>query len=332
MHMKLWTVWTAACVIGIGSLILTPLQSSAGDNPDRTSLVQIAENTSEASPAVAQTQTQTQVQAASVAKPVPDLVSEATLPATIDKWRSMLAREEGFEGWQAAAWNSYPIGPGTHGWVVILTAHGEDVGYMIVHAAENGSFRLTEYGTGKHPLFSLNTLYRSLVQQELIPVTITYTDFAADETIIKERLYMDALTAVWKIKLQDQTVYADAKSGEVLPLTEDPAPKMQEDSNAFSDLTGEAETALQPAFDPYESMPWIVGTPLAITGLAGLQSALNLNEHLTYVTELYNGQVTLPLAVLGYQAWQAGEPYLVLDHVGPRYVRLTPALELGRLY
>ncbi|MDD9265514.1 hypothetical protein ACFPES_00565 [Paenibacillus sp. GCM10023248] len=318
--MKLWTAWTAACVIGISSLIFVPLQSSAGDHSDRTSLILTADRPSGDS------------LAAVSAKSVPDLKSEATLPATIDKWRHTLAREEGFEDWQAAAWNSYPLGPGTHGWVVILTSHGEDVGYMIVHAAENGSFRLTEYGTGKNPLFSLNTLYRSLVQQELIPVSFTYSDFAADETIVQARLYMDALTAVWKIKLQDQILYADAKSGEVLPLTEDPVPKTEDDQNAYSDLTESAQTALQPTFDPYERMPWITGTPLAITGLPALQSAMNLKEHLTYVTELYDGEVTLPLAVLGYQAWQAGETYLVLDHAGPRYVRMTPALEQGHLY
>ncbi|MBP1965307.1 hypothetical protein [Paenibacillus aceris] len=320
--MKLRTAWTTACFICIGSLLFLPVQSSAGDNSDRTSLVQRSGQSAADSPQTA------------AAKPVPDLRSESTLTATVDKWRAALAHEAGFEGWQSASWNSYPLGPGTHGWVVILTDHGEDVGYMIVHATENGTFRLTEYGTGKHPLFSLTTLYRSLVQHELIPTTISYSDFAANETIAKERLYTDALTSVWKIKLQDQTYYLDAKSGEVLPLKEDPTPKLTdtEDTLPETDLAGEAITTLHPAFDPYDRMPWIVGAPLPVNSLPELQNALDTNENLTYVTELYDGQVTLPLAILGYQSWQEGSPYLILDHEGPRYVRLSAALGMGHVY
>lgn len=319
--MKLWTAWTATCFICIGSILFIPSLSSAGDNPDRTSLVEQTGQSAASS------------QLAEAAKPVSDLRSETTLTATIDKWRTTLAREKGFLGWQGASWNSYPLGPGTHGWVVILTDHGEDVGYMIVQAVENGSFRLTEYGTGKHPLFSLTTLYRSLVQQELIPATITYSDFIETETIAKDRLYMDGLTAVWKIKLDDQTYYVDAKSGEVLPLKEDPAPKLQADDNHLmtTDLQT-ATTVMHPAFDPYERMPWIVGTPLPVAGLTALQSALDTDKNLTYVTELYGGQVTLPLAVLGYQSWQEGPSYLVLDHEGPRYIQLPAALEMGHIY
>lgn len=319
--MKLWTAWTATCFICIGSILFIPSLSSAGDNPDRTSLVQQTGQPAASS------------QLAVTAKPVPDLRSESTLTATIDKWRTTLAREEGFHNWQAAAWNSYPLGPGTHGWVVILTDHGEDVGYMIVQAVDNGSFRLTEYGTGKHPLFSLTTLYRSLVQQELIPTTITYSDFIATETIAKDRLYMDGLTAVWKINLHDQTYYVDAKSGEVLPLTEDPTPKLQaDDTNLMTTDLQAASTVMHPAFDPYERMSWIVDSPLPVAGLTALQSALDSDKNLTYVTELYGGQVTLPLAVLGYQSWQEGSSYLVLDHEGPRYIQLPAALQMGHIY
>ncbi|MBA2939878.1 hypothetical protein HZF08_16315 [Paenibacillus sp. CGMCC 1.16610] len=320
--MKLWTAWTATCFICIGSLLFIPSQSSAGDNPDRTSLVQPVGQPAAISSQVAET-----------AKPVPDLRSESTLSATVEKWRVALAREEGFHNWQSAAWNSYPLGPGTHGWVVILTDHGEDVGYMIVQSVENGSFRLTEYGTGKHPLFSLTTLYRSMVQQELIPATLTYSDFIANETIAKDRLYMDGLTAVWRIKVDNQLYYVDAKSGEVLPIKEDPTPKLgADDSTLMTTELKEASTVMHPAFDPYERMPWIVGSPLPMTGLSELQSALATDQHLTFVTELYDGQVTLPLAVLGYQSWQDGLPYLVLDHQGPRYIQLPTALAMGHIY
>jgi hypothetical protein len=315
--MKLWKAWTAACLISMSSLLFIPLQGSAGDDPERTSLMQTVRDS---------------IASNTVTKPIPDLRSESSLAATINSWRAALAHEKGFESWQTAAWNSYPLGPGTHGWVIILSEQGQDVGYMIVHATENGSFRLTEYGTGDNPLFSLTTLYRSLVQQELIPATTSFSDFVQNETILKDRLYMDALTAVWKINIQNQTYYLDAKSGELLPLKEDPTPKLTDAPVKGTELKGEANTVLHPAFDPYDRLPWIQGTPLPATDLKELQSALNLQDRLTYVTELYDGQVTLPLAILGYQQWKDGDTYLTLDHVGPRYVLLESALIQGHIY
>ena len=108
-----------------------------------------------------------------------------------------------------------------------------------------GGFRLTEYGTGKSPLFSLTTLYRSLIQQELIPSTTLYDDFVQNETIIEDRLYMDTLTSVWKIVLGDETYYLDAKSGEVLPLTEDPMPRMRDglESDGFIEQSAQTRVA-----------------------------------------------------------------------------------------
>ncbi|KRF43528.1 hypothetical protein [Paenibacillus sp. Soil787] len=315
--MKLWTTWTAACIISMGSLLFIPLHTSAGDSVERTSYTQSARET---------------IASNTTTKPLPELRSESTLTATINTWRTTLARESGFESWETATWNSYPLGPGTHGWVVILTDHGQDVGYMIVHATDKGSFRLTEYGTGNNPLFSLTTLYRSLVQQELIPTTTSYSDFVQNDAIILDRLYMDQLTAVWKVSLQDQTYYLDAKSGELLPLKEDPAPRITEDRPEATNLSSKAQTALFPAFDPYDRLPWVQGKPIQVTKLSELQKALNTQAKLTYVTELYNGQVTLPLAILGYQQWADGDSYLTLDHVGSRYVLLDNALKLGHIF
>lgn len=315
--MKLWTAWTAACLISIGGLLFIPHQTSAGDPLERTSLTQTVKETITGNVGT---------------EPIPDLRSEASLSATINTWRAALALEKGFESWQTAIWHSYPLGPGTHGWVVILSEHGQDVGYMIVHATENGSFRLTEYGTGDNPLFSLTTLYRSLVQQELIPSSASYSDFVQNETLILDRLYMDALTAVWKITLEEQTYYLDAKSAELLPLKEDPTPRLKNDSPKATHLSSRAQTVLFPAFDPYDRLHWIQGQPLLVTKLSELQDALNLQDQLTYVTELYDGQVTMPLAILGYQQWAVGDTYLTLDHVGPRYVLLEAALKQGHIY
>ncbi|CAN7412301.1 hypothetical protein [Paenibacillus sp. LjRoot56] len=312
--MKSWTTWTATCII-LCSIGFMPLHTSAVDNIGGTS------------------PTQAQVKEPKAAASAPDLTSTSSFGSTISKWQSTLAKEDGFAGWLNARWNSYPLGPGTHGWVVILTDQGQEVGYMIVHATDSGGFRLTEYGTGKSPLFSLATLYRSLIQQELIPSGTLYDDFVQNETIIEDRLYMDTLTSVWKIALDDETYYLDAKSGELLPLTEDPTPRTAYDLSVSTDLShGTAQSLIRPPFDPYERMPWIKGTPLQVSTLPELKIALEQQGDLTYVTELYDGQVTMPLTVLGYQQWIYGDNYLILEHDGPRYVGLDASLALGKIY
>lgn len=324
--MKSWATWTATCFI-LCSIGFMPLHTSAVDN--------LGETSSSTSTVTSSSSSFGQTQLQGLSKPAtsqPDMTSTSTFGSTISQWQSALAKEAGFSAWQQASWNSYPLGPGTHGWVIILSDQGKEVGYMIVHAVENGGFRLTEYGTGTTPLFSLATLYRSLIQQELIPSAILYDDFVLDDTIKKDRLYMDTLTSVWKIVLDGETYYLDAKSGELLPLTEDPTPRQAESMMSATDLSQGSSCLIRPAFDPYELMPWIQSTPLPVTSLPELKVALEQQGSLTYVTELYDEQVTMPLAVLGYQQWIHGDNYLVLDHEGPRYVLLEASLGLGEIY
>ncbi|WNR43063.1 hypothetical protein [Paenibacillus roseipurpureus] len=316
--MKPWTTWTATCLI-LCSIGFMPLHTSAVDNVDGTSLTQVTEPSKAASPAPDSTD-------------ITDLARNASFGTTISKWQSTLAKEKGFEGWTGAKWNSYPLGPGTHGWVILLSDQGHEVGYMIVHATESGDFRLTEYGTGSSPLFSLSTLYRSLVQQELIPSTNLFEDFVRNKNIQLDRLYAGTLTSVWKITLDNVSYYLDAKSGELLPLTEDPKPHATSEIVKGTELSDSALTITRPSFDPYEMLPWIQGTPLPVTSLAELQVAFDQNEDLTYVINLYDNQVTMPLAILGFQQWAHGDTYLTLDHEGPRYVRLDETLGFGSVY
>ena len=89
---------------------------------------------------------------------------------------------------------------------------------------------------------------------------------------------------------------------------------------------------MRPSFDPYELLPWIQGTPLPVTSFSELQAAIEQQGDLTYVIQLYDDQVTMPLAILGYQHREHGDTYLALDHEGPRYVRLDDAIGLGSVY
>jgi hypothetical protein len=281
--------------------------------------------------------TASSAQAHATAKPVTNKPAEQPTPKidpldeTVEKWKLALSKERGFESWQKATWNSYPLGPGTHGWIILLYNDGKEVGYMVIHASEDGKLKLTEYGSGDKPLYSLSTLYRSLVQHELIPDTMAFAVFINDKSIIKERWYADAFHALWKVTISDQVLYLDAKTGEILPIKQLPKPAPAPITKATS-LTGKIDQLLLPSFDPYDHLPWVKGKPIAIKQLQELKTTLQKQPKLTYVTVQYEEQVTIPLAVLGYRQWGTDEPYLVLDQEGARYVPLALALEQGNLY
>lgn len=264
------------------------------------------------------------------------------LDSAIDRWRQALASQSGFELWRDAGWTSYPLGPGTHGFIVLLLRDGQEVGYMIVTATPDGSYRLTEYGTGDKPLFSLSTLYRSLVQQALIDPHTSLAQFLNDTSSKKERLYADPLHAVWKLTLSGSggsSVYLDAKTGEQLPVDETmlpdvgPGPYPGVDASAAADTVSVADSLLLPAFDPYERISWVRGEPLPLSTFAQVREALTGKERLKLVAEPYGGAITVPLALVGYHVWKsAGGDYAAIDQEGVRYAAYDSLHAPGRLY
>jgi hypothetical protein len=224
-----------------------------------------------------------------------------------------------------------------HGYVVLLLADGQEVGYMIVSAAEDGTYNLTEYGSGSHPLFSLSTLYRSAVQLELIPSSVSLGEFLNDRASRKERLYASPMHALWKLTISGQTTYLDAKTGEQLPADETKLPTVLSDT-APADGSQAAEPVvtaklLLPTFDPYQRISWVKGKPLPLATFASVKKALAGKQRLTYVAELYDAKVTVPFAVVGYHEWSGpAESYLTVAQDGPRYIRYASLKADGRFF
>ncbi|MBP1989160.1 hypothetical protein [Paenibacillus eucommiae] len=255
------------------------------------------------------------------------------LEEAVETWKQLLAKKQGFESWQKASSIIEPLGPGTHGWVVILTKDGQEVGYMIVHAVEDGSFRLTEYGTGSNPLYSMSTLYQSLIRLELLPDTYSLSDLMKDQSISIQRWYTDALHAVWKIKLNQTTLIMDAKTGEQLPIEEaELGTTLFAKLPASTTLTGKLDEKQISAFDPYETMPWVTGIPLQIQSLTDLKASMQKYNKLTYTAELYNSKASFAFAVLGYSKWGNDDAYLIVDQNGPKYLLLELAVQQGHFF
>ena len=102
---------------------------------------------------------------------------------TVNQWITELSEQEEFADWRSRTveWNRQTLGPGLHGWIVLITDHGQELGYLVVTSDPANAYHLTEYGHGEYPLFSEHTLYHSLVQHELIDSSVSFEQFLATQ-------------------------------------------------------------------------------------------------------------------------------------------------------
>jgi len=257
----------------------------------------------------------------------------SALDGAVRQYLSVLSSQPGFEAWKQATWNRYPLGPGTHGWIVLLNQGSREIGYLVVYAAKDGSFQLGEYGTGSHPLFSLAALYQTLIQLELIPDTTTYSEFAQDSFLNKQRLYPDPLHAVWRLTIRGETVYFDAKTGERLPLQDRDIPSAAEADQASAAASDRITDAWQRTpFDPYLNISWLTGEPLKPAASTLLLQTLKKPEGVIFAASLFQGRVTKPLAVTGYQSWERQGLFLRVEDDGSRYLPWRVFANGGQFY
>lgn len=277
-----------------------------------------------------------------VAKQLPQDISDAAnLKAAIQDWITVLAKNSGFEVWKKAKWESLPVGPGTHSWLVVIREDRFEVGYLIVGAMEDGKhYKLLEYGLGPQPLFSLNTLYQSMMQQALIDPTLTFIAFTEKTAWIKEGFYLSTLENFWRVTHGSEVYYLDAKSGELILNDIDPLEK----STQILELAASAdelinqmpiqqkESTVRASYDPFEKLSWVNGRPLLIASIEDLKLAIHDHPKLTYRSKLYQSSLIHPFAITGYQVWNGGQAYISLDDEGARYIPLSSLLQAGAFF
>jgi hypothetical protein len=246
-----------------------------------------------------------------------------------------LAKQPGFELWSQARWDSYPLGPGIRGWVVILRKDGKECGYLIVNAAPDGTYKLGEYGTGSNPLFGVDALSQSLQSLKLG----VGMDRKVNSTKVK-RLYTDPWHSVWSVNGQSETKLLDSATGDTLPIRWDDvkgefaSPGQTVDSGAgINDRI--LQTLQTSAFDPYERLNWLFNDPMpspSSTEISSLVASPD-SERLTFVSQPFNGQAIYAYAVSGAQEWETAGLFLRLSANGEdRYVPLSQMIELGHFY
>lgn len=262
----------------------------------------------------------------------------------IEQWIMTLAEEQEFKSWKGAQWESFPLGPGTHGWSILIYQDEKEVGYLIVHSSPEGDLQLTEYGVGEFPLFSLTTLYRTMTQHELIPTADQYEAYIKAGKYHVERVYLNSFQAVWKLYNEDHIYYFDAITGEAFPLREKLIQQIHENTEQryqerdhlvlHSNLASSLKNRLiLPVFDPFDQLNWISSKPLSIETPPDLIQALKADlPQITYTALIFNDIILVPLALVGYHQWEHQVSYISVDQQGLRFVPTPTVLHQGEFF
>lgn len=264
--------------------------------------------------------------------------TEAKLRAAAAGWMNRLAREPAFAEWKDATAEIAPLGPGTHAWLATVSNNGKPVGYMVIYAAEDGSYRLGEYGAGPQPLFDAAALRRSLEENGLISASQ-----ARAESYRAVRHYFHPFAAMWEARVGSETYWLDAKTGELLPigvsgwdelrrkLTADAAsyvPGASPDPKAAS-----GRFVLNETFDPYERLPWLMNeSPFDGADDAKVKTRLEQSGHLRFVVSPFGESMLYAQPVVGYHQWSPQRLDLAIDMNGIRFIPADTLKKLGLFY
>lgn len=263
--------------------------------------------------------------------------NKPTLPSSdIQKqaqyWVDELSAKQGYAAWKGTSIAISPLGPGTHGWLALVqNSSNEPVGYLVIHAREEGGYQLGEYGTGPYPLFNETSLQFSLLQLELI-----------NKPNHAERVYSGPLQAAWRITSDSNIHYADAVTGEQLPVIKDDEWKKRSGEPVrlvgLTDARSKVKTSkLIPSFNPYARLPWLTKSPITITDqkYAALLKLIGEMKEIRYTVESFEGKLLQVWSIVGYDTWEGGQIYLALgndEENDRRYIPMELLAKQGQFY
>lgn len=259
----------------------------------------------------------------------------------VEQWIDELSAESEFQAWPNADREVLPLGPGLHGWVVLLSAEDKPIGYMVVGATEDGGYRLLEYGSGSKPLYSVETLYDTLVRNEIVDANTVGHDWpgSALAHLQLERIYTNGLQAIWKVTLNGEQYAVDAKSGELLPPSVLTTEAVEQQDPLLSPLSELVNGFSKPAEDPLLYAYWMNPQHSAIEerseDFPGWMNTVR-SEETTYVVKRFAGQVLSPYALDGYHLWANADQdevlFLSIDQEGSRYLPLALLSKHGQFF
>lgn len=218
---------------------------------------------------------------------------------------SKLSAAAPFTGWKNARTEYYPLGPGTHSWLVNVMNGEQRIGYLIVSATEEGGYLLSEYGAGTSGLpYSMTDLRQFLVQEGLITST-------SSEKAELTALYAPMLP-VWKLTLDKETYYINAISLQLLPWSLSKAESVLNRALTGAGLVDSQERSWSPqrAYksggqdNPYADLQWLTSPKLRAVNGDNVAVLLGSGAALAFQSAGNNDMTGAPFMITGYQSWQ----------------------------
>ncbi|MEK4663896.1 hypothetical protein MHH93_18575 [Priestia sp. FSL H7-0729] len=242
--------------------------------------------------------------------------------------------------WKKADLDFYPLGPGTHSWLVEAAFEGKPIGYMIITATEQGHMMLSEYGQGEQSPYNNELLGQALDRQHM---NLEALLAGGGELHLG---YALPLLAYWKVEQPSQpALYIDATNGDVLPS--EFLNLLEADSKQVSASITQLTTApsgsvdplhLRPAFNPADNLLWITSKPVAADRAQNVIQHGEIQE-IVFSADDHNVIYGGPLPVSGYQLWhteQEAEPILYVALGGKtsiqRFVPMSTLQQDGQFY
>ncbi|NMI02656.1 hypothetical protein HF638_01615 [Paenibacillus sp. SZ31] len=242
--------------------------------------------------------------------------------------------------WKNAELDFYPLGPGTHSWLVHAEFEGKPIGYMIITTTEQGQLLLSEYGQGESSPYNNELLGQVLDRQH---VNLEMLLASGGELHLR---YALPLLAYWKVEqLNHPALYIDATNGDVLPseflnrLETD----FKQVSASITNLSTTSSLAvdplhLRPVFDPDDNLLWITSKPVATDRVQDMIQH-EKNQEIVFSADKHNVMYGGPLPISGYQVWHRDQDLESIPYVAiggntsiQRFVPLSTLQQDGHFY
>lgn len=259
---------------------------------------------------------------------------------TIDK----LAKQAPFKSWKEGNNEYYPLGPGTHSWLVNVMNGNQRIGYLIITAKEEGGYVLSEYGAGTEGLpYSVCDLRQLLVQEGLLPSSYS-------EVLTLTPIY-SPLLPVWELSIGAQKLYINASVPEILPWNSNKAEAFLKKELTVANYLSSSDSALVPqaayrsgqSSDPYADLLWLTKPKLDRLSVNEFSALLRQKGRFIFHSSGHNDTFGSPQAITGYQKWTTtrdtaeakgsmSKLYAAAGPQGKRFVPYRELLENGTLH
>jgi hypothetical protein len=149
---------------------------------------------------------------------------EVKFQEQVDHWIQQISQqEELFKEWTKQEWESYPFGPGSKQWIVLILDQGKEKGYLMIGQSESGELQLIEYGKSDQSVLS-EVVSESKVDEEFVYsgllVAVKNNDVLVDLLTYEayEHVSLESFTPFWLGEhvqlLEDSQFFAHKKERE----------------------------------------------------------------------------------------------------------------------